>query len=562
MEPLRHKKPTTISNEINSGKENNLNLSLTNHKMNQNTCDSKHNSVENTKSSVFLNSIRMSKPPPLIQIGKVSATTERSISIKEEYFEDNKQSSGIITKNNNNNTNTNSTSTKSSNDNSPTEMHDRRRDSGLGHQALVHRISGSSTTTTPNNQNPHHNNLSRRESLYSLPSRESNSREDPLLSDRNSSDKSSHLESSSIPIASKIIKSTNINSNSNQISNNNITDNNNVTNSSNSNSNDILKSLSIKQEISSPQNEVKSTPFSILAKAAKEISIKEKLEGSSVMNQNLQNILKSTMANNNNHTSSDSNSNNIKNDTSSSLKKDTTTSTTIQQQTIQKVQRDCSKNYELTVHETTDGTIYEIACGGNLGQLYQKKFICPGINAKCIKLMGTVKNNQPLQNSENSEWCTPKEFVARGGKESLKDWKRAIKIQKTNLRKLIESGSLDYYQHKKMCSNQCRSNKGDYLTINGSASSVAKASSFDTSYLSRSSVGNGFVGETSFGVGSGGVADRIKGVVGLWVEAIFYLKNLRIFKNPPLNPPFSETKTTQPSPQSTKTQTPAASTSK
>ena len=536
MEPLRHKKPTTISNEINSGKENNLNLSLTNHKMNQNTCDSKHNSVENTKSSsVFLNSIRMSKPPPLIQIGKVSATTERSISIKEEYFEDSKQSSGIITKNN-----TNSTSTKSSNDNSPTEMHDRRRDSGLGHQALVHRISSSSTTTTPNNQNPNicHNNLSRRESLYSLPSRESNSREDPLLSDRNSSDKSSHLESSStsIPIASKIIKSTNINSNSNQISNNNnnnnITDNNNVTNSSNSNSNDILKSLSIKQEISSPQNDVKSTPFSILAKAAKEISIKEKLEGNSAMNQNLQNILKSTMANNNNNpnnTITDSNSNNIKNDTSSSsLKKDTTTTSSIQQQTIQKVQRDCSKNYELTVHETTDGTIYEIACGGNLGQLYQKKFICPGINAKCIKLMGTVKNNTPLQNSENSEWCTPKEFVARGGKESLKDWKRAIKIQKTNLRKLIESGSLDYYQHKKMCSNQCRSNKGDYLTINGSSSSVAKASSFDTSYLSRGSVGNGFVGETSFGVGSGGVADRIKGVV-VFVGEAFFLQKLRTF---------------------------------
>jgi len=81
----------------------------------------------------------------------------------------------------------------------------------------------------------------------------------------------------------------------------------------------------------------------------------------------------------------------------------------------------------------------------------------------------------------NDEWCTPKEFVARGGKESLKDWKRAIKIQKTNLRKLIESGELDYYEHKKMCSNQCRSNKGDYINVSGISSR-----SFDTSCLPSS----------------------------------------------------------------------------
>lgn len=134
--------------------------------------------------------------------------------------------------------------------------------------------------------------------------------------------------------------------------------------------------------------------------------------------------------------------------------------------------RDCSKNYELDIIEDEEhGRIYEIACGGHIGQLYQKKFVCPGINSKCIK-MG------------HDEWLTPKEFVAKGGKESLKDWKRAIKIQKTNLRKLIESGGLDYYQHKKCCSNQCRSNKSDYLNpLNSLNSNHAK--SFDAAYLNR-----------------------------------------------------------------------------
>ena len=131
--------------------------------------------------------------------------------------------------------------------------------------------------------------------------------------------------------------------------------------------------------------------------------------------------------------------------------------------------RDCSKNYELGCQESEEhGMIYEIACGGFLGKLHQRKFVCPGINSRCIQMNGT------------DEWCTPKEFVAKGGKESLKDRKRAIKIQKTNLRKLIESGGLDYYQHKKMCSNQCRSNKGDYLNAPGLSSR-----SFDTSYLNR-----------------------------------------------------------------------------
>jgi len=41
----------------------------------------------------------------------------------------------------------------------------------------------------------------------------------------------------------------------------------------------------------------------------------------------------------------------------------------------------------------------------------------------------------------------------------LKDWKHAIRIKGVMLRKLIEQGDLNYYDHDNNCSNQCRSNK-------------------------------------------------------------------------------------------------------
>jgi len=56
-------------------------------------------------------------------------------------------------------------------------------------------------------------------------------------------------------------------------------------------------------------------------------------------------------------------------------------------------------------------------------------------------------------------WLTPKEFVNFAGKSTLKDWKRAIRIKGVMLRKLIENGDLNYYDHDNSCSNQCRSNK-------------------------------------------------------------------------------------------------------
>ncbi|XP_039259289.1 glucocorticoid modulatory element-binding protein 1-like isoform X3 [Styela clava] len=100
---------------------------------------------------------------------------------------------------------------------------------------------------------------------------------------------------------------------------------------------------------------------------------------------------------------------------------------------------------------------YPITCGNSKGELHWKKFICPGINAKCVLC--------------HNVWMTPKEFVQEAGKSTLKDWKRAIRINGTMLRKMIESGDVDYYQHETNCSNQCRSNKGASLEATSSRES-------------------------------------------------------------------------------------------
>ncbi|KAH0619284.1 hypothetical protein JD844_019209 [Phrynosoma platyrhinos] len=56
---------------------------------------------------------------------------------------------------------------------------------------------------------------------------------------------------------------------------------------------------------------------------------------------------------------------------------------------------------------------------------------------------------------------SPKEFVHLAGKSTLKDWKRAIRMNGIMLRKIMDSGKLDFYEHTKVCSNTCRSTKID-----------------------------------------------------------------------------------------------------
>ncbi|XP_034551984.1 glucocorticoid modulatory element-binding protein 2 [Notolabrus celidotus] len=100
---------------------------------------------------------------------------------------------------------------------------------------------------------------------------------------------------------------------------------------------------------------------------------------------------------------------------------------------------------------------YPITCGDAKATLVWKKFVCPGINVKCVQF--------------NEQLISPKEFVCLAGKSTLKDWKRAIRLNGTMLRKIMDSGELDFYQHIKVCSNTCRSTKIDLVGTKVSLSS-------------------------------------------------------------------------------------------
>ncbi|KAM9434364.1 glucocorticoid modulatory element-binding protein 1 [Clarias gariepinus] len=95
---------------------------------------------------------------------------------------------------------------------------------------------------------------------------------------------------------------------------------------------------------------------------------------------------------------------------------------------------------------------YPITCGESKAILLFKKFVCPGINVKCVKY--------------EDELISPKQFVHMSGKATLKDWKRAIRMGGVMLRKMMDSGQLDFYQHSTLCTNTCRSTKFDLLINN------------------------------------------------------------------------------------------------
>ncbi|KAG7277176.1 hypothetical protein CRUP_021716, partial [Coryphaenoides rupestris] len=90
---------------------------------------------------------------------------------------------------------------------------------------------------------------------------------------------------------------------------------------------------------------------------------------------------------------------------------------------------------------------YPITCGDSRAVLLFKKFVCPGINF-------------------HQQLISPKQFVHLAGKASLKDWKRAIRLGGVMLRKMMDSGQIDFYQHDTVCTNNCRSTKSDVL-VNG-----------------------------------------------------------------------------------------------
>uniref|UniRef100_A0A3P8XBW8 SAND domain-containing protein n=1 Tax=Esox lucius TaxID=8010 RepID=A0A3P8XBW8_ESOLU len=108
--------------------------------------------------------------------------------------------------------------------------------------------------------------------------------------------------------------------------------------------------------------------------------------------------------------------------------------------------------------------VYPITCGDVKATLVWKKFVCPGINVKCVQF--------------NEHLISPKEFVYLAGKSTLKDWKRAIRVNGTMIRKIMDSGELDFYQHSKVCSNTCRSTKIDLV-----GSRVSLSSQQSTEYV-------------------------------------------------------------------------------
>ncbi|XP_037120462.1 glucocorticoid modulatory element-binding protein 1-like isoform X2 [Syngnathus acus] len=66
----------------------------------------------------------------------------------------------------------------------------------------------------------------------------------------------------------------------------------------------------------------------------------------------------------------------------------------------------------------------------------------------------------------DDQLISPKQFVHISGKATLKDWKRAIRMGGVMLRKIMDSGQLDFYQHATLCTNTCRSTKFDLLINN------------------------------------------------------------------------------------------------
>ncbi|XP_060760767.1 glucocorticoid modulatory element-binding protein 1 isoform X2 [Neoarius graeffei] len=120
---------------------------------------------------------------------------------------------------------------------------------------------------------------------------------------------------------------------------------------------------------------------------------------------------------------------------------------------------------------------YPITCGESKAVLLFKKFVCPGINVKCVKY--------------EDELISPKQFVHMSGKATLKDWKRAIRMGGVMLRKMMDSGQLDFYQHSTLCTNTCRSTKFDLLINNTRFPPDSSVLSTPSSSQGQIAVGNG-----------------------------------------------------------------------
>ncbi|KAM6899668.1 glucocorticoid modulatory element-binding protein 1 isoform 2-T2 [Xenentodon cancila] len=147
--------------------------------------------------------------------------------------------------------------------------------------------------------------------------------------------------------------------------------------------------------------------------------------------------------------------------------------------------------------EQTEGDDVEIGCPITCGEckavLLVKKFVCPGINVKCVKY--------------KDQLISPKQFVHISGKATLKDWKRAIRMGGVMLRKMMDSGQLDFYQHSTLCTNTCRSTKFDILINNTRFPPDGSGLTTPTSSQAQAVLGNGAAASEDKGEIPGGKLD-------------------------------------------------------
>lgn len=84
-----------------------------------------------------------------------------------------------------------------------------------------------------------------------------------------------------------------------------------------------------------------------------------------------------------------------------------------------------------------------ITCGDCKALLLMKKFVCPGINVKCVKASNGCRAellpafcvfHVTFHLQYEDQLISPKQFVHMSGKATLKDWKRAIRMGGVMLR--------------------------------------------------------------------------------------------------------------------------------
>ncbi|KAI6192035.1 SAND domain and SAND domain-like-containing protein [Aphelenchoides bicaudatus] len=106
----------------------------------------------------------------------------------------------------------------------------------------------------------------------------------------------------------------------------------------------------------------------------------------------------------------------------------------------QRAEQDSS---EVPTETPSDAPIHDVRCGVLNAKLHMQRFTCPGIHRRCIEYDGKM--------------ITPRQFTIQAEKDKQKDWKGSIRFGRYNLRTMMETKALDFYQHETNCSLKCQS---------------------------------------------------------------------------------------------------------